>query len=396
MGRISAASNLVIETQANHWRLLLHGNNGVEDERILLEAREGEPLRYLPSFGARRKLPDTGELHTGDVERVVLGYSAPDVTWRLGLVFQPALAEARGSRWCEIARWVDPTATLYRDDAEQAGETLAQTIRRPFMLIPPRADESVSTPVAVEAPAPPAPPLPDLPLKFDHWTMSRLAPTRYELRLSPSWGRGQLLRAAWYILGAGVFFVLSLSSLTSGIALPRPEILVPLGFVSSAVLLIAALVIMARVATRAKTIIVDSSGVRWMRGDSVQRDLPAEDLQGVFVSHLVSPRKSEGDARVHYGELNLYRRDGGFSCLIVQTAVDHKQETGFISSPESGDTLGLEAVADQAARYARDDRANRDAVIPLTPANVQTHLQAAGFLLAEALAVPAWFDRRAK
>jgi len=75
MERISAARNLSIENQPEYWRLIVNGGGS---ERILVEARPGEPLRYVTTFGAQRRLPASGILPVENVERVVLGWSRQD------------------------------------------------------------------------------------------------------------------------------------------------------------------------------------------------------------------------------------------------------------------------------------------------------------------------------
>ncbi|MGV2436204.1 MAG UNVERIFIED_CONTAM: hypothetical protein LVT10_16085 [Anaerolineae bacterium] len=62
----------------------------------------GQSLRSTESFALdTRFLPKNGELQTRYIERVVLGWSAEDEKWHLGLMFAEKLAQARGSRWCD-------------------------------------------------------------------------------------------------------------------------------------------------------------------------------------------------------------------------------------------------------------------------------------------------------
>ncbi len=139
MSRISAAQNLTIEIEDNRWRLLTNGDG---PERVLVEAAPGEPLRYIPLFASKRHLPDIGVLPIERVQRVVLGWSGSDGAWHLGLMLDPDLAEMRGSRWCEMAHWIDPDRSLYGRQATEAGESLAESIAKPFNLIPPREEEA--------------------------------------------------------------------------------------------------------------------------------------------------------------------------------------------------------------------------------------------------------------
>lgn len=366
MGRISAASNLVVDVQPQRWRLLIDGN-GSFGERVLVEAKPGEPIRYLEVFGSRRRLPESGVLALEDVERVALGWSTRDNAWHLGLVLSNRIAEARGSRWCEIVHWEDPQADQHRDAAVEAAHKLAAQIDRPFALIPPKIEAAAPEPV-IEVPPPQ--PLPELPTRLEQWNISAPSETSIELTLSPSWGRSRLLRAAWYIIWTGVFIILSTTSLTSGIALPRPEFLVYLGFISAGILVIATIYTLYNVATRPNRLLIDSQSVRWLRDRSLQRRIAAADIQGVYASHITTrPNKRQNERSVTYGELNLYLKDGTFECVITHSA--------------SGEHLP-----------AGDDPDAKEALTPLTPADAHTRLQIIALYAAERLGVPCWFDRR--
>ena len=121
MDRISAAGNLTIEVKPESWRLIVNGNS---QERVLVEVSPGEPIRYIPTFAAKRRLPDTGKLPIENIQRVVLGWSNEDESWHLGLLLTPELASARGSRWCEIARWPDPDVNVFSDIAHTLADQL--------------------------------------------------------------------------------------------------------------------------------------------------------------------------------------------------------------------------------------------------------------------------------
>ncbi|MBE2268251.1 MAG: hypothetical protein IAE80_08450, partial [Anaerolinea sp.] len=319
MDRISAASNLLIEMQPESWRLLLNGStqpNGATQP--LLEARSGEPIRYVELFGLRRKLPLGGELALSDVERVVLGWSAKDESWHLGLVLTAPLATERQSRWCELAHWNDVNRTMYRDLAVSAGEALAGQIDRPFVLISP---EKPQTPI----------PLPELPIKFEGWTFESSVPGQYELVRAPGWARAKLLRALWYLVWMVIFIVLAASSLTSGIALPNPALLVPAGFVSALFLLIAAITLIVRAFTRPNRIVIDRTMVRWMRGSRETNMIPVSEVQGVYASHITGSARRRNnlpkldpktERAVLYGELNLDLRSDKFVSLLTHGVME--------------------------------------------------------------------------
>ncbi|PJF39658.1 MAG: hypothetical protein D6737_17425 [Chloroflexi bacterium] len=134
MTQISAAGNLTIDIQASRWRLLIA--NATRQE-VLLEAVAGHAIRYVPVFATRRKLPESGVLYPDQIQRVMLGWSKKDASWHLGLVFEASLAQQRGSRWCELAAWPDKNGDVYRDLAEQAGQSLATNLSCRFNVVPP-------------------------------------------------------------------------------------------------------------------------------------------------------------------------------------------------------------------------------------------------------------------
>lgn len=380
--RIPAGRNLTIEYDPDSWRLLA---NGDDSQRVLVEVAPGQPLRYVPGFGSKRKLPDVGELSADQIQQVVLGWSAGDRAWHLGLVLGTALAQARGSRWCEVASWNDPMADRHVNEAAEAGRHLAHSLARPFNLIPaqvpdtplePEIDDPVfpsyappaaaSTRTAAEAPV-----LPSLPLKLDLWTLAQTS-SGLELTLTPSWGRGRLLRIAWYIIWAGIFFVLAFATLTSGIALPRPEFLPYLGFAAAALLILLVLnnlIQMTRVTNRIE---ITRSGVRGLHGKRERWSHSVTDIESLYVSQIVSKFNKERAPRsVHYGELILHLRDKRFQSLLMHGAMQEKM-------PDALDLPEGEDIVRQSAR------------------NAYTDLQAGAVMIAEALSVPCWYDQRIK
>jgi len=390
MERISAASNLIIEVQPQSWRLLVNGN---ENERVLVEAVPGEPLRYGATFGSRRHLPDSGILPREDIQSVVLGWSEKDDAWHLGLVLKGALVDARGSRWCGLAHWHDPLANQYLNAATQAGQTLAHQVNCPFTVIPPHgsetpasngsvapleaADDATPTriPVTTMEPAPEPIPQPELPLHFDLWTFRQVDPTHQMLELSPAWGRSKLIRVAWNIIWLGVFIILVVTTLISGIALPRPEFLVYLGFASIIVLFFVIIYNLFDTATHVNRIVFERAGVRWLRGKRVRKAIPVDQIQEVYVSHVVSKitKRGKGSERrtVHYGELNLLLKNGKFQPVLVEHQTD--------------DLIPV-----------TDDPLNEESVVSLTVYNARTRLQSAALMISNILNVTAEYDKRLK
>lgn len=380
--RISAGSNLTIEYDRDSWRLLANGDSS---QRVLVEAAPGQPLRYVPGFGSKRKLPDSGELNAEHIQQVVLGWSAQDRAWHLGLVLGPALAQARGSRWCEVASWNDPMADQHIDEAAEAGRQLAGSIARPFNLIeaqvpaaPPEPE--IDDPVFPSYAAPTAaastrtsetPALPTLPLRLDLWTLAQ-ANGGLELTLTPAWGRSRLLRVAWYIVWAGVFTVLALATITSGIALPRPEFLPYLGIAAAALLILLIFNNLLQVARVTNRIEITPRGVRGLHGKREQWHSSVTDIDSLYVSQIVSKfNKQRAPRSVHYGELILHLKDKRFKSLLVHGAMEEKM-------PDVLDLPECEDIVRQSAR------------------NAYTDLQAGAVMIAEALTVPCWYDQRVK
>lgn len=378
MERIAAASNLIIEVQPESWRLLV---NGTGIERVLVEVLPDEPVRFGSAFGNRRQLPETGVLPREDIQRVVLGWSEKDDAWHLGLVLKGDLATERGSRWCGLAHWHDPRASEYQYVATQAGQTLAEQVGRPFTVIPPQGSEApvdaagMSAPQPIAAPLPEPIPQPALPLRFDLWTFRQPEPARLEFSLSSTWGRSKLIRVAWNIVWLAVFIVLTVTTLTSGIALPRPEILVYFGFASIIVLILTILYNLFETMSYTNRIVFDRSGVRWMRGKRVRRAIPQDNIAEVYVSHVVNKVGKRGKAAeqraVTYGEVNLLLRDGEFRSVFSQVQTDD-------------------------AIPVTDDPINEEAVVTLNEYNARTRLQSAGLMIARVLGVDAEYDKRLK
>lgn len=396
MDRIYAGSNIRIEVQPDRWLLLLNTDGS---DTVLAEAAASQPLRYISTFGSQRRLPLSGQLAPHEIERVVIGWSAKDEAWHLGLLLTTALAQARSSRWCELAHWPDPSQDQFEALALQAGKTLAQRLSRPFTVIPPRTN-GAGAPSISATPAMPLPPLAPLPLRLDLWTLKAVgrdrlngtSPDAIEFRLSSGGGRGKLIRAGWYVLWAGVFFVLSVSSLTEAIALPRPEWLPYLGVGSGVFLVLLALINLVRTATRLNRIVIDpvqriisggrGRGVGSGRGERWR--FTGDEISAVYASQVVNKvnrRRGRTPQRgVHYGELSLLLDDGSFVRLIAHGALDDKFPV-LDPPPQTGERL---------------DPANQEKIVPLTPYDAQTPLQAAALYVAGALRTAAYTDQRVR
>ncbi len=369
MDRISASGNLTIEHNIDHWRLLSTSNG---QERTLLEAESGKPVSYIEIFGSKRRLPKGGKLSLDDIQRVVLGWSHEDECWHLGLLVEPELAEQRGSRWCELARWPDPDTTVFNEIAAQAGRALARTLQRPFNLIAP--DTSAA---GVAKPTSAPPPLRGLPLEFDQWTLTRNSALQF-IR-APQWARQHVVRLIWYALLVVVYFVLSIVTLTGVIALPRPEFLPYLGLVVGVFLVGMMIYTFFELVNRPGRVVIDNNGVEGRRGKATAWQVAKESIDSVYVSEVVN-RKGKKHV-VYHGEINLYLKDGSFRTVLEQPHTVEEDHAAASSDSEN-------------PRRKNDDI--EETVTPLTLYNAHTDLQMAGLHIAQTLGIECQYDQRIK
>lgn len=362
MERIAAAENITIELSEARWRMIANGN---VDPQVLLEAESGQPVNYVTDFAATRRMPRSGSLQTSQIQRVVLGWSPGDEAWHLGLLLEMELAQARGSRWCEIAHWPDPSTTVFQDLAARAGESLAQVTTRPFHLVEPK-------PEAATVQAPPRP-LPDLPLEVsDTWTLHAAESGDLHLLRAPRVGRALLRRAIWYALWSVVYFVLVYLTLTSGIAPSNPAFLPYLGIFSGVVLVFLVFRNSWLFLTSPDRIVIDAEArqLRGQRGSTVRWMERGSNMQSIYVSQVIGRRRGKKPSP-QYGELNLYLANGKFHHLIN---AEHPEE--YEQEPGTGEELPSDSVSE------------------LTSQHATTHLQAAALHIGKALDLPVWYDQR--
>lgn len=358
MDRISAASNLTIEYDIDHWKLLSISGG---QERTLLEAEKGHPLTYIEIFGSKRRLPKGGKLSLDDVQRVVVGWSHEDECWHLGLLFEPELSEQRGSRWCELARWPDPETSIFSDNATEAGRALARLLGRPFNFIEP--DRSAIT---VKPAAAPPPPLRGLPLVFDQWTLNRQS--ALQLVRAGQWTRQRLMRIVWYGLLVIAYFVLSIVTLQGRIALPKPEFLPYLGIVVGVFLIGVLLYTLFELINKPNRIAITSDSVTALRGNRQAWQIKKDQINAIYVSEVVHWKGKK--QTVYHGELNLHLKDGNFKTILQQP---HQVEEELTTVPEPVEQ-----------------------VVPLTLYNSHSDLQMAGLHIAQTLGLVCQYDQRAK
>jgi hypothetical protein len=186
------------------------------------------------------------------------------------------------------------------------------------------------------------------------------------------------VRTAWYIIWAGVFVALSLASLSTEIAPTQPEFLPYAGLVCAAFLVILSFATIIGSIRRVKRIEIDSRTrtIRGMRGGRERWRYSADQLSEVYATLVLTKvTRRKRVQHMHHGEINLHKRDGAFHHVITQGQTDEK-----VPSPVG---VALDAV-------------NAEFVVPQTPQNAFTRLQAATLLIAQALQLPSQYDQRIK
>lgn len=366
MSRLSAAENLVIEMENGLWRLFLRDELG--EHKMLVEAVEGQPLRYNRRFARSRRLPPEGVLPRQAIRQVILGWSNEDESWHLGLLLVSDLANQRGSRWCEIASWPDPDRNVFLEHARRAGDALAQTLGLSFGFIEPKV-----RPAQVEPP-----PLPELPVYCGMWTLER-GNGVLQFRRNRRWITSRIVRIIWYVLLTVTYIVLALTTLNTDLALPNagtmlpnPELLPYLGLLVALILVGSILYYVYEILTEPNRIVIDPQQrvVVALRGDNVRWQHTADSLQSVYVTQVVSKRGR--NRSLYHGELNLHLQDGQFHKLLQN---DDEQDLDNVdtSSP-------AQEYVDVLDRHT-----------------LNTDLQIAGVYIAEALGnLPCWYDQRTR
>lgn len=367
MTRISAAENHIIEINPDSWRLITVSDTGLETP--LFEAKPGEPLRYSTEFSGSRRLPNTGILPLDYVWQVILGWSNEDESWHLGLLLARDLADARGSRWCQIAYWPDPDANVFNSLAQDAAHGLAQTITRPLNLIPARRQKTAE------------PPLPDLPTEIGLWRLERAGDHGVEMIRSSRWVVSRLFRMAWYVFWIVVYLILSIATLNtelalpnSGTMLPNPELLPYLGLGAAGVLFLMTLYVIYEIMTRPNRILFSDveSTVTALHGNSPKWSMNSKDLQSVYVTQVINKRGAK--RTIFHGEINLHLGSGDFHQIVQQS--QHEEDV---------------------AAYTSNGQNPQEAIYPLSGAEIMSDLQAAGLHISKALGgLPVWYDQRTR
>lgn len=379
MTQISASNHITVDFSYDRWRLIQELDG--EQPAVVAEVQPEIGLRYNKYFATTRKLPESGQIAAADISQVVLGWSYESDAWQLGVTLSPLLSEERGSRWCELVRFVDPDLSVHEYDAKRVGQSLADILRKPFMDMPP-----------TQPPAPEPIPLPELPIEYGMWTIERsmtgegLTSREGEVRLerSSSWMFGKLRQVAWYGFWAVVYTWVSTATLTNDLALPNagtllpdPHILPYLGLGVVALLLGMIVYHLWLVAREPDNIIISpyERSIIARRGRNVRWKINANSIQSVYATEVV--KKREKRPTVYHSELNLHLVNGSFQRVIVE---DEKHVDTLLPS------------ADHIS-----DKVKGEGVTPLDSHSVDTKLQAFALHIAECLGeLPAWHDLRYK
>jgi len=379
MTQITASNNMTVDYSYDRWRLIQELDG--EPPTVIAEVQPEIGLRYNKYFATTRKLPANGQIPLVDISQVVLGWSYETDAWQLGITLSPMLSEERGSRWCEILRFVDPDLSVHEYDAKRVGQALADILNKPFMDMPP-----------TQPPAPEPIPLPDLPITYGIWTMDTamtsegLTSRDGEVRLhrSSSWMYGKLRQVAWYGFWAVVYAWVSMATLNNDLALPNAGTLLPdpsilpylgLGIV---VLLLGMILYQLWIVAREPDNIIISPYERSViarRGRNTRWKVNINSIQSIYVTEVV--KKREKRPTVYHGEVNLHLVNGSFKTIILE---DEKHSDTLLPT---ADTIS--------------SRQNGEGVVPLDSHSVETKLQAFALHIAECLdELPVWHDLRYK
>jgi len=373
MTEISAAELVRIEFDPSFWQLNVTDEFGTRT--TMLTAYPGQPLQFSEAFAKSRRMPKSGTLPPQFVRQIIAGWSADDQAWHIGLLLKRDIADARGSRWCELANWPDPDQNVFAEHARIAGDALSQVLGIPFSLIDPTPDP------AKQRRQDSSPSLPDLPLQFGMWSLDRAQDQANALQFTRSgrWTIARLSRILWYLFLGVLYVLLSVATLNSDLALPNagtmlpnPELLPYLGLIIAVILMFLIIQIFIEMRSKPNRILIDptSRTVAALLGKNELWRKGVENLRSVYVTQEVNKgRKTK--RTVYHGEINLHLGGDSFEQILEQ-------------ADEEDSYLPTEA-----------DTAPQEEITPLTPYDIQTDLQAAAVYIAKSLGdLPVWYDQR--
>lgn len=402
MKTLHPSGGLAIHYDDGEWVLALDRVDGLT---LLAAARDGNRLRYRPEFARARHLPAEGELPYDWIAGVVLGWSPGDQAWHLGLLLNEVLTEARGGRWCELARWSGDAHTPL--DLQEAGAALARMMGCRFRVIAPSgappvvetvaADEALqpvsdtSERVTPQAAAPPVEPI-QLPLEVGNWWL-RAIDIGLQWEHAGIWSLGTL----WNVLGriglGVIFIVLSVLTLRSPYASVQPEFLPYAGLVIGAGLILAGIGALLR-ALRVEATVVDTEERQVRRHLDLTSDVLAsydfDEIQAVVVTQIAQGGRQRGkhgapDRMAHEAWLHLLLKEPR---QVPGKARDLKPEDAYV-------TIGyIERTEGDVVEAHFEGRRNSRPPRVLLPHEATTPAQKAALVLAEAIGVDAYIDQR--
>lgn len=269
MQAIPAANDLSIEFDAESWRLVSHE---LATETRLVEATS-EGLVAHPVFRAARALSGA-TIAPAQVVRVMLGWAPESAAWRLGILLNDGsnnLMDTTQMQWCELASWPGEPAEQDPQNLRYAGQALARLLNRPFQLVPPNTvsrvpaldqssegidiqdipdDYQEQTPERVQVTngqsavnmrhLVPEVELANLPIQVSDWRLMPTA-TGVEWERLRQWWVYNSLRIGLVFALSVLFLVLSIGSLTRGIAAVEPTWLPNLGVAIGLILILSLL-----------------------------------------------------------------------------------------------------------------------------------------------------------
>lgn len=326
MPRIAILPNTLVDYSAEAWRLIQLDNRA--EPKLLLEAKNGLPLRFSGAFAVSRDLPETGEILVNDLGQVLLGWSRQSTSWQLGITLSEAISLARNSRWFEILRFTDDDPDVHEAEARQLGEALAATLGIPFI-----AKDEIQEQVAAPQPAP----LAELPLDLGLWWLERPeADGELQLRRKARWQSARRRQMAWYALWMVIYIWVALATLESELGLPNAGTLIPnpdwlpyLALVVAALLLLQILRQLWVGLRTPNTIVFNAynKSIRGLRGSSQLWQLSAGGVQSVYVSEVVKPAgrgrlpfTGSAHSACQHGEINLHLLDGSYVTVLLDQA----------------------------------------------------------------------------
>lgn len=363
--QIPATNNLVIHATDKTWQL----KRANADSAIVIATGQG--LRYSSGYARVRRLPDSATLTPPDLAQVVLGWDTTDSHWRLGLILSEELSATRDSKWCELATWDDPDATLYVDIATQAAQALSTILSVPIRIIPADQPAQTTTPTTL---------LP-LPIKLGDWRLEATSNQGLAFIREPHWIRQRYQQALWYFFWALVYITISALTLTQNLALPNAGTLIPnpqwlpyIGLVTGVILVLRSVYVIWRNGREARRIEISSQDkyLRAYNNKKLLWEKNGHDILSVYVSEAIS--KSLQDRVTDYSELNLHLGSGEFVHLLryeEKLSHDEMPIPPHMPSP------------------------TKDAIIPLSRQSAFTRFQVAGIYISELLGhSQAWYDLR--